>query len=117
MKLWQAMLTRVRVPEARGGTSRCAGTRRHRTAPVAGKARSDYLRAYRQHPVPRLELVEVMPTEDDKSRQQMRFLARRITDALAPPTLRPPTRIHQDRSGNQGAKYHPRASTTSLAGS
>ena len=85
MKLWQAMLTKG---QGQGEDFKVApepGDRRFSAPEWRESPVYDYLhQAYLLNTQYLKELVEVMPTEDDKSRNKMRFLARQITDALAP---------------------------------
>ena len=87
MKLWQAMLTKGQG-QGQGEDFKVApepGDRRFSAPEWRESPVYDYLhQAYLLNTQYLKELVEVMPTEDDKSRNKMRFLARQITDALAP---------------------------------
>ena len=87
MKLWQAMLTKGQG-QGQGEDFKVApepGDRRFSAPEWRESPVYDYLhQAYLLNTQYLMELVEVMPTEDDKSRNKMRFLARQITDALAP---------------------------------
>ncbi|MGB8884394.1 MAG: class I poly(R)-hydroxyalkanoic acid synthase, partial [Azonexus sp.] len=85
ISLWQAVLTRQQGGEEGFKVAPDAGDRRFsapewRTSPVY-----DYLhQAYLLNTKFVKELVELIPAADDKARNKMRFLARQVTDAMAP---------------------------------
>ena len=86
-RLWQAILARG-LAQAEEGNFKVApepGDRRFAAPEWRDSPVFDYLhQAYLLNTKYLRDLVEVLPAESDKSRDKMRFLARQITDALAP---------------------------------
>ena len=85
ISLWQSVLVKQQGGEEGFKVAPDAGDRRFsapewRTSPVY-----DYLhQAYLLNTKFVKELVELIPAADDKARNKMRFLARQVTDAMAP---------------------------------
>lgn len=85
MSLWQAMLARQKGEAQTYKVEPEPGDRRFnapawRESPIYAYLHQAYLLNVRYLK----EMVEVLPAQDEKSREKMRFLARQISDALAP---------------------------------
>lgn len=86
-RLWQAILARGAAPAADEGFKVAPepGDRRFAAPEWRESPVFDYLhQAYLLNTKYLRDLIDVLPAESDRSRDKMRFLARQITDALAP---------------------------------
>jgi len=85
ISLWQAVLTRQQGGEEGFKVAPDAGDRRFSAPEWRASPVYDYLhQAYLLNTKFLKELVELIPAADDKARNKMRFLARQVTDAMAP---------------------------------
>jgi polyhydroxyalkanoate synthase len=85
ISLWQAVLTRQQGDEEGFKVAPDAGDRRFSAPEWRASPVYDYLhQAYLLNTKFLKELVELIPAADDKARNKMRFLARQVTDAMAP---------------------------------
>jgi len=83
--LWQTMLNKGQTQVAESFIAPEPGDRRFTAPEWSDSPVYDYVRqAYLLNTKYLKEAVEVMPAEDDKTRQRMRFLARQLIDAMAP---------------------------------
>ena len=58
------------------------------------------------------QMVEVIPAQDEKAKERMRFLARQMADAMAPSTLRRPIPNSSSWPLKPRVRASPMASTT-----
>ena len=85
MSLWQAMLARQKGQEQDFKVAPEPGDRRFAAPEWRESPIYDYLhQAYLLNVRYLKEMVEVLPAQDDKGREKMRFLARQVADAMAP---------------------------------
>lgn len=84
-QLWQAMLAKSKGGQADFEVQADSGDRRFAAPEWAESPVYDYLRqAYLLNSRYIKEMVELVPTEDDKAKNRLRFMARQYVDALAP---------------------------------
>ena len=85
MSLWQSVLTRQQGGEETFKVPADPGDRRFAAPEWRASPIYDYLhQAYLLNTRFVRDLVELIPAADDKARNRMRFLARQISDAMAP---------------------------------
>lgn len=85
MQLWEAMLAKQQGKEQFFKVEPESGDRRFSAPEWKESPVFDYLhQAYLLNTQYVKQLVEVMPAEDEKAKNKLRFLARQITDAVAP---------------------------------
>ena len=85
MSLWQAVLSKQKGQEAAFKVAPEPGDRRFSAPEWRDSPIYDYLhQAYLLNTQYLKKMVEVLPAQDDKSKERMRFLARQIADAMAP---------------------------------
>ena len=85
MSLWQSVLTKQQGKDESFKVSPEPGDRRFSAPEWRDSPIYDYLhQAYLLNTQYLKELVEVIPADDDKARNKMRFLARQVADAMAP---------------------------------
>ncbi len=85
MSLWQSVLNRQQGQEAAFKVAPEAGDRRFSAPEWRESPIFDYVhQAYLLNTQYLKRLVEVIPAQDAKGRERMRFLARQIADAMAP---------------------------------
>ncbi|QRM19610.1 class I poly(R)-hydroxyalkanoic acid synthase [Dechloromonas sp. TW-R-39-2] len=85
MSLWQSVLTRQQGQGDSFKVSPEPGDRRFSASEWRDSPIYDYLhQAYLLNTQYLKELVEVIPAEDTKAKNRMRFLARQVADAMAP---------------------------------
>ena len=85
MSLWQAMLAKQKGQEQDFKVAPEPGDRRFAAPEWRESPIYDYLhQAYLLNVRYLKEMVEVLPAQDDKGREKMRFLARQVADAMAP---------------------------------
>ncbi len=85
MSLWQSVLTRQPGGEETSKVPADPGDRRFAAPEWRASPIYDYLhQAYLLNTRFVRDLVELIPAADDKARNRMRFLARQISDAMAP---------------------------------
>ncbi len=85
MSLWQAMLAKQKGQPQGFSVAPEPGDRRFAAPEWRDSPIYDYLhQAYLLNVRYLKEMVEVLPAQDDKARNKMRFLARQLSDALAP---------------------------------
>jgi polyhydroxyalkanoate synthase len=85
LRLWQSVLTRQQGQEASFKVSPEPGDRRFSAPEWQQSPVYDYLhQAYLLNTQFVKKLVELLPAEDEKARNRMRFLARQVSDAMAP---------------------------------
>jgi polyhydroxyalkanoate synthase len=85
ISLWQSVLARQQGGEEGFKIAPDAGDRRFSAPEWRNSPVYDYLhQAYLLNTKFVKELVELIPAADDKARNKMRFLARQVTDAMAP---------------------------------
>ncbi len=85
MQLWEAMLSKQQGKDQTFKVEPESGDRRFAAPEWKESPVFDYLhQAYLLNTQYVKQLVEVMPAEDEKARNRLRFLARQITDAVAP---------------------------------
>lgn len=83
--LWQSMLAKSQGKAAEYAVVPEPGDRRFAAPEWRESPVYDYLyQAYLLNARYLKELVEILPAENDKARNKLRFLARQVTDALAP---------------------------------
>jgi polyhydroxyalkanoate synthase len=85
MSLWQSMLAKQKGEEQSFKVAPEPGDRRFAAPEWRESPIYDYLhQAYLLNVRYLKEVVEVMPAQDAKAREKLRFLARQVTDAMAP---------------------------------
>ncbi len=85
MKLWESMMQRHQGKDTEFAVKPEAGDRRFAAPEWRESPIYDYLhQAYLLNTQYLKQLAEVVPVDDDKTRNKMRFLARQVTDAMAP---------------------------------
>jgi len=85
MSLWQAMLAKQQGQEQGFKVSPEPGDRRFSAPEWHDSPIYDYLhQAYLLNTQYLKQVVEVIPAEDEKAKNRMRFLARQVADAMAP---------------------------------
>ena len=85
MSLWQAMLAKQKGQEQDFKVAPEPGDRRFAAPEWRESPIYDYLhQAYLLNVRYLKEMVEVLPAQDEKGREKMRFLARQVADAMAP---------------------------------
>ncbi len=85
MRLWQSVLTRQQGQEASFKIAPEPGDRRFSAPEWRESPVYDYMhQAYLLNTRFIKQLVEIVPAEDEKGRNRMRFLARQVSDAMAP---------------------------------
>ena len=85
MRLWQSVLTRQQGQEVAFKVAPEPGDRRFSAPEWRESPVYDYVhQAYLLNTQFIKQLVELVPAEDEKARNRMRFLARQVADALAP---------------------------------
>jgi polyhydroxyalkanoate synthase subunit PhaC len=85
MSLWQSMLSKQKGEEQSFKVAPEPGDRRFSAPEWRESPIYDYLhQAYLLNVRYLKEMVEVMPAQDAKAREKLRFLARQVTDAMAP---------------------------------
>jgi len=85
MSLWQAMLDKQKGAPQTFKVEPEPGDRRFAASAWRDSPIYDYLhQAYLLNVRYLKEMVEVLPAQDDKARDKMRFLARQVADAMAP---------------------------------
>ena len=85
MRLWESMLAKQQGKEQAFKVEAESGDRRFSAPEWKESPVFDYMhQAYLLNTQFVKQLVEVMPAEDEKAKNKLRFLARQITDAVAP---------------------------------
>lgn len=85
MSLWQAMLAKQQGQEQEFKVSPEPGDRRFSAPEWRDSPIYDYLhQAYLLNTQYLKQVVEVMPAEDEKAKNRLRFVARQLADAMAP---------------------------------
>ena len=85
MRLWQSVLAKQQGKEEDFKVAPEAGDRRFSAPEWRESPVYDYMhQAYLLNTKFVKQLVEIMPAEDDKAKNRMRFLARQVSDAMAP---------------------------------
>ena len=85
MRLWEALMNRQQGKSAEYKVEPEPGDRRFSAPEWRESPIYDYLhQAYLLNTQYLKQMVEVVPAEDEKTRNKMRFLARQVADALAP---------------------------------
>lgn len=85
MRLWESIMNRQQGKSAEFAVQPEPGDRRFAAPEWRDSPIYDYLhQAYLLNTQYLKQLVEVVPVEDDKARNKLRFLARQVTDALSP---------------------------------
>jgi polyhydroxyalkanoate synthase len=85
MRLWQSVLAKQQGKEEDFKVSPESGDRRFSAPEWRESPVYDYMhQAYLLNTKFVKQLVEIMPAEDEKAKNRMRFLARQVSDAMAP---------------------------------
>jgi polyhydroxyalkanoate synthase len=85
MRLWQSVLAKQQGKEEDFKVSPESGDRRFSAPEWRESPVYDYMhQAYLLNSKFVKQLVEIMPAEDEKAKNRMRFLARQVSDAMAP---------------------------------